>query len=385
MEMLIPILAQEKIGEGLRRQGLRHHRYKTALDRSVWFLNNLMREKEQLGHTPGEYTNLSTAVLRRRLTQNGLDTVRNTLSETGILRVNTSYSARAFSKSYGLEKGYFEGDFTEHRITTPSLLPRPRERAHSGDLFLGEVHRHIGQFGIDYNVYRCLGTHYQAGELSAQQYMAAYFRCKEIDFGDYFAVRDSEGRMYTNFTNLPRILRPFISRRGGQALDVREVDVSACMAFLLGVLLEREATRTEDIDRFIRMSREPGFYQAMAGAIGYGKKDFKTGFLVLLNERNEDKARRPAYRLFQKEFAGVAGFIEKINKRDNAALYRRCVALESKVMVDRVYRRLVGMGVAAFPIHDGVLAEADSADLVARLVRKAFREETGAEPVVRVK
>lgn len=388
MELLIPAAMREDIVQQLHREGLRGSRHKGMLDKSVWFVNNLIRTKEMAGHKLGEYTNLNATILRGKMTAKGLLEVRRTLSALGVLKINDSYSnggARSFSMSYGLDRTFFKGDIIEHRVTNRVVMPKAKVRTKGVDIFLDDVHEHVSRFGIDYGVYQFLSGRYQSGELRPQQYMAHYLRVKEIDFMDYFVTKDDTGRLYTNFSNLPKEMRPFMATRCGRLLHVREVDVSACMAFVLSILMKRDGVTGSDVDAFARLAGEPDFYGRLSEVIGHESEDFKTDFLVVLNEENRQKIKRPVYRKFRKAFPTVAAYTSRVNASDNGNLYRRCASLESHVMIEGVYKRLLASGKAAFSIHDGILTEPEDVELVQRMIKRAFRQETGREPVVKIK
>jgi hypothetical protein len=387
LDIMVPVIIQEKVKNYLVADGHKNHALKMNLDKCMWFVGNLVNVKGRREHSFEKKTGLSGEILHRYLGVDGTKYVKKVLTETGIIVIDHHHSRiHGRSKSYGFTKGLFDGELSEYRVTSRKLISMRLK-----DTF-GEYKENLEQdsflniekYSIDYAVYQFIKDKWMAGELTPMQYMCHYLRAKEIDFKDFYVHRDEDGRLYTNFTSLPKIMRPFISLDGVRIV-LREVDVSACMAFILGILLQRDWFSSKDTDLFIKMSQEPDFYAKMASYIGYESTDLKTEFLTMLNAKNGHRTVLPIYNKFIEKFPNVADFINETNEENQANLYHACIKIESKVMVDMAYGRLMSYSRKAFGIHDGILVEPQDVDLASRLIRKGFREEFGSEPVIKVK
>lgn len=386
-DVMVPVVIQQKVQQYLADSGFKNHALKNNLDKCMWFVANLVQIKGRKSHSFEKKTGLSGEILQRYLGVDGTKLVKKALTETEIISINDTHShIHGRSKSYGFLPGLFDGEITEYRITAKNLVTRPiREMIGEYEQEIErESYLDIENYGIDYSVYQFLKERWQSGELTPMQYMCHYLRAKEIDFKDFYASRDDDGRLYNNFTNLPKIMRPFITFEG-HPITLCEVDVSACMAFILGILLQRDWFLTDDVELFIKMSQEPDFYAKIADQINYHSADLKTDFLTMLNTRNERRKSLEIYQHFLTKFPHVAEFINDTNAGDNSRLYSACIKVESKVMVDMVYMRLLNYKRKVFSIHDGLLTEPQDAVLAEKLIRKGFREEFGVEPVIKIK
>jgi hypothetical protein len=386
MDLLIPAQVRENLTNLLSKEGFKSSALKGYVDKSVWFINNLIREKDRQGHSLGEFTGMSSTILQYYLGSKGVQEVKSRLLELAIITDNNKYSTREkFSKSYGLNPAVFDDNILEHKISTVSLLNKHKiARKEIKEPFLEAVYHHIAAYGISSEVYEFLSSQYKEKELKPMQYMSYYLRAKEIEFKDLYVIRDETGRVYTNFTNLPKLMRSYIYN-GSSPLTICEVDISACMAFILGAVMERNAIEAPEVALFIKLSQEPNFYINLASLLSVESPDFKKEFLVMLNEKYESNVKRPTYRSFKKSFPAVAAFIEEVNKKDNSTLYRMCASLESTVMINGVYKKLIAYRIPAFSIHDGILTTPEHIDLVTQLIQKSFREEVGRVPVIKVK
>ncbi|WP_139217807.1 hypothetical protein [Pontibacter chinhatensis] len=227
---------------------------------------------------------------------------------------------------------------------------------------------------------------------------------------DYLKL-DGEGRLYHPFNSLSNGLRRFlrVDNRPEQP-DWVEVDVSACYFFIFGAYLALEGHKGQDLVRFNAMANGGDLYTVLydyclgelmkQGRVGeveeleerYGgtKELVKKAMLRSLNKRpksnlSASNQHRSLYRVAREFFPTVFGEVERLNREDNAVVYRTITRLESSVMVEYLVPRALDLGLVFITRHDGVICQLQDAEAIRQLILQGFRERLGREPNVHIK
>lgn len=199
----------------------------------------------------------------------------------------------------------------------------------------------------------------------------------------FFACDPKSGRVFNNFTSLPKALRGYALLDGQPCA---EIDIRNSQPFFLAGLYRG---RSAEQQRFIDLVCDGRFYEALNEASGSpfdpSNRDAlkKAIFSGVLFGRCYASSR--LWRGLQTLFPGMSRIIAEWKARDYRALAIELQRREASVVIGRVVPRLAN----AFPdmpfltIHDSIAVPSRWATQAADLLAETVRDATGSSPKLR--
>jgi len=182
---------------------------------------------------------LRTDYLRKIVGRHQLDAVRDAARQIGYVERGRSYRAGTRSQAYWILPPYDHAALVRHRVMHPALRDNIRswreaqrretwERIERGEMpVAAAVCRHLW-----WNLQRVrLDTDIRFPEAMHPAHQIAV---EQIRHGELRFKVDAYGRIHTNLTNLPKLLRPYLSVDGGRLANV---DISESQPLFFGIAL----------------------------------------------------------------------------------------------------------------------------------------------------
>lgn len=374
----------------------------------------LLREKSSLK----EFVNIHRDELARYGGSTHYYSIRKFLEQIPLLMVNEAYSTGqperkrdSFTKGYRL-LGVFHSSrsITRVRLSDPHLL-RKLTAAKVGQVpdYLHRYRREVlNRVSLSEEAEENLLAN--QGDYETLEFYRAIYPVYNLRRRDYLKL-DKEGRLYHPFNSLGNSLRRFlrIDNRPEQP-DWVEVDVSACYFFIFGSYLARQGYKEQDLERLNAMASSGDLYTALydhcigelikQGRDGeieeleekYGgtKELVKKAMLRSLNKSPESNLSTSnkhltLYRVAREFFPTVFGEVERLNREDNAVVYRTITRIESSVMVEYLVPRALDLRLVFITRHDGVICQRKDAETIMQLIRQGFKDKLDREPNIKVK
>lgn len=203
---------------------------------------------------------------------------------------------------------------------------------------------------------------------------------------DFYASRSPRnGRLNHNLTNLKREFRNYLLLGGKPLL---EIDIPNSQP-TLGIPLVKQTLRVmhkgekdfQDVKRYEETCCQGRYYEAIAEEAkmdisSFGKrKRFKEKFSSELMFCRNNNWNTEIQKAFKSLYPNVYDAIRFIKREDHRQYAIRLQKIESDLMVDVVYKRLVTEGHIALPLHDAIYCSDELTQQYARdLIRKSFEE-----------
>ena len=199
-----------------------------------------------------------------------------------------------------------------------------------------------------------------------------------------FRVDEFAGRIHTNLTQLKRELRAYLHVEGKGLV---EIDIKNSQPLFIG-LAARDGGVVED-ERYLRLC-EDDLYQYLADKGGWDRKTVKKQLtqMALFAPNNHHSQRSPVKKLFDAEFPAIADYIRRqkngtatTNPKPWNRLAKVAQTMEAKFIIggvcDRIRKESVDCWVST--IHDSILTQPESVDLVLGIIREEFTK-LGVKP-----
>jgi len=201
------------------------------------------------------------------------------------------------------------------------------------------------------------------------------------------------GRVFTEVTNFPRLLRPFLQLDGQPLVGL---DVSCSQPLLFGVYLKRnEPTLTSDMEHYLELVQKGDFYPYIRhlldqAGLSYSLESFKASFFASIFYSKE-KRNHPWRTLFSTHFPGVAAAISQAKKvtpergGQPELLSNALSNLEAEIVIQGVAKRLYAMNFYSFlTVHDAiyVAAGAGMEEVIEQLLLQEYQRH-GVTPTVK--
>lgn len=375
-------------------------REKNKLDSYVWFIYNLYGRKEYLNHSLGEYTSLHSCILVHYLGAGTYKIIIHDLEKQGVIKQNNKYSSGNFPKSYAFMDHdiFLSGNSIKYQFTKSSLINKllKRKSAEEQDPFLDTVYKHVSKYNVSYAAIDWLDQN--RDDFSLRKQVSIANQIETIQRGDISVSIDKYGRLYNDFVHLPKEFRSMIvHRQTGSSMNFVDVDIAACLPFIFGALVLEQYPYDRSCQKFMELVISDDFYteifdfmqyelESLYENFGAFKRDyFKKEFLTMLNNKPVLNKDKELYRYLEAVFPKHARYLDFINGDFNNRFHKKAMKIETKIMVQSVFKDLINEGTESILIHDGVLVKEDEVIKVISMIKAGFSSRFDIEPRVRMK
>jgi hypothetical protein len=303
----------------------------------------------------------------------------NLLKDGGFISQNENYSNYAFPMSYKIETSFIKWPFTEVPIELPKSHIYTRKIRTKEDWLeyfpdekkVIETHyrTNINISKLDEYLYSNLGRTYKYNwengvktevKLDYTKYMYylnAAFRFKQKDF--FFSRPDPEGRFYTSFNNLPKIVRQFCNIDGK---SICEIDLKNAQPLFLSYILEHYTFRKDcelgslwdKLSRKIDKSREL-------------TKVYVMKYIFHPKNNNSVKSGK-TYEAMEELYEGLTKMIDEYRNEENMwdVLQKR----EAHFFIDCMLKHDIDF----LPIHDSIAVAIDQSELAKNIIQMELKK-----------
>ena len=199
-------------------------------------------------------------------------------------------------------------------------------------------------------------------------YIDAIERLRE---GDVYAKRNgTNGRLDTNFTNLPTFLMKEIMRQN----DLVSIDLANSQFAILAHKMEKQGIDSEDFTRFKDAAYNGTLYDDATQLLGYNERiDTKTGFFETIFSKSTTKSKSKDKLL--SVYPTVMQYIDDVK---NAGKYTDLsIGLQSEeavIFIDGAYPLLKKQLSFVTPKHDSFIVRRAEAEQALKIVQEYFDE-----------
>lgn len=195
------------------------------------------------------------------------------------------------------------------------------------------------------------------------------------------------GRLHTNLTNLSRNLRQYLSLNG---MPILAPDIACSQPLFYALVLSEKYKGKEmpkDVAEFIYETTKGRFYNIQmdrAGIFDESKRDaYKKSFFgnVFFNEiplKLYDQALQ-----FKQYYPTIWKHICEEKANDYRDLANKLQRTESSLIIDKVCKRLVEMGIPCLSLHDAIYSYPENYNIIAQEILKAFKETYSITPTLK--
>jgi hypothetical protein len=367
------------------------------LDKFHYLIDHLYQTKVVQKNVRWEtYLPIYSKVLELIVTPQWSASIKNILVAVGVLEENksTSYRVGVTSKSYRFSAEFRNTRFRRVPIRSSTLMlkierfriERKKQliEGHKGRTLIA---RSIEGLGFDTQAAR-----EHVNESTYQKPHAPDSRRLLIDMFEtrsFIFTGDEQGRVYHNFTSLPRDLRQFATFDGAGLFSV---DVGCCQPALLSRLYP---SKCKERDKYIGLIRDNRFYAylnaQMSEPLDLSDDEQKHRFKELVFHkvfygRNTSKATEITH-IFRREFPVLYALVRKAKAKHHRNLPVALQRLEASTVIDGVSAafaaRHEGERVCLISLHDCLITTEQHVVELASMIREAFGKLLGFEPAVK--
>lgn len=412
MKIIIPVEIFTNIYKHLESQGLSDKMFAKQLDRCVWLTYHLYELKTYKTHSLMEFTPMNSKKLEGVLGSKQKSVVLKVLIDNNIISINNKYSAGRFSKSFRFTDHFDNSGIHVHELSYKNLLDKIQNKQKVEDdreyvkRYYNEVllNYSIDQKAIDF----LLNLKKQRG-LTNQTIIERHIQINNILKRNIYLKTDKYGRLYHNFNNLKKDFRSFIVKSGiSDHLNLVEVDISSCQAFILSSILiseYKDQPVPEDLQRYHNFTMSEDFYTEIYNYIkfrelregepmtdfdfeDFDRKNFKKSVISIFNRKtsynnSNNNTDKQLYVLLKSYFPTVYSMVDTINELDNKQIHSLIMKAETKVMVDMLISNIVQLKIPGFTIHDAVLIERKYLQPITSIIKGGFYTTLGYIPNVK--
>ncbi len=198
-----------------------------------WIIHTIVSQKYKVKPGIGDYVNLDQVTLRKFLGERYCKDILKQLESSGIIKINSKYSANKFCMSYKLTEKYgssgvksvdFTGDKAIRYIYKLNDFDEKRLAEQLKNPAVAQLFKNVYKIDIDkQGALTYAAKSYNKGEINIEQYISAFVSIENISNKDenyFFTVDEKTGRVYHSIANCPRYLRQFLSYEGEQLFQI---------------------------------------------------------------------------------------------------------------------------------------------------------------------
>ena len=341
-----------------------------------------------------EYIPLKREYLIQIISKRKCTKIINCLKNSGCIEIDGYYIKGKKSYGYKLGPAYAKVKHKQIRLHDEKLIQRIKQfRTKKETEVKLDVYKHLQK-----NLQSISIDHQAALRTISQNDLSNWeTSINMLNNKNWFFRTDDYGRVHTNITNLPTIVRQFL-RHNNEKLT--EIDITNSQPFFLGIIslnyytynkycinlntlpsppLPNEGTFPKDLVKYIRLIREGSFYEYLVenSNLYCSRKKLKQSiFTNLLFGKNRFMKSSPVCNLFQDKFPSVYNVILDIKQRDFTQLSKCLTRAESSFIINRFIRTCMNKHPDVFvtTIHDCVLTTQTNRELIKNLLLQEFKD-----------
>jgi len=202
----------------------------------------------------------------------------------------------------------------------------------------------------------------------------------------YFKRNDTNGRLDTNLTNLPTVLRQFLMSDE----KLYNVDIKSSQPYFLYTLLKVEKAIPEDeLERYGKLVIGGTFYEYLADEYQkYSGKiktrtDMKSMLFKIFFSKVESFAKIKEF--FGGLFPNIMNYINETNAIHNATLANKLSTIESTTIISVIIPALGKLCIKPFTIHDSFVCRESEVNTIIDTFNEITTSMYGISPSLHVK
>ena len=197
-------------------------------------------------------------------------------------------------------------------------------------------------------------------------YMDAIDRLEQ---GDLYAKRnETNGRLDTNFTNLPSFLMKEIMKDN----NLVQIDLANSQFAILSHMMEKEGYDTEDFNKFKNSAYNGTLYNEAMELMNASRDETKTAFFESLFSKETTKSERKSKLL--KIYPTVGEYIKKVKERGTYKDFSIGLQKEeSTIFIDGLYPRLKEKLSTVLTKHDAFIVKKEQVELAMEIITDYFK------------
>lgn len=234
---------------------------------------------------------------------------------------------------------------------------------------------------------------YQVEEVKMTPFNASYWCAAVSEFEHKWFTLSKDGRCYSNSTNLPSQLRPFIHYKGARFV---ELDIANSQPLLLALLAKKWYTTKsddfgEDLNEYLHLCEEGKLYDHLMtefqkSGLKIEKNTFKTDFFARVVFNDDMAKTKHLYRnAFAQLYPSIDIVIENLKKPGykNASFQLR--KYEAELIIHRIAGRLTSeIHNPFFTLHDGIFCLEKDQEIARKVIMEEYSKE-GLAPCIKIK
>lgn len=309
--------------------------------------------------------------------------VINPLIAIGAIEVDGAYKKDVRCKRYRMRYEWLQSNIIPYRISYKGIAGRVYQRrckqhqkANANQL-IREAFRVMDKVELDIKTVCDKIDEEITDPVKKESYICWLGRFMRKDF---HGTVDSNGRLHTNITNCPKLIR-FCMKMEGKKLV--EYDVVSCQPFLLlGIMKDEDEKR-----RWYELIKKD-IYTEIGKIIGSSetRDELKIRFYKeVLFGKNHVTVNSKIFKELRKEFPKLCQTILDIKKGDYKAMARELQKFESDIVLGRVSLRCRILGLDVLTVHDSLFVKPEDKDVVSEIFDEEFERYMGYKPVTQEK
>lgn len=211
-------------------------------------------------------------------------------------------------------------------------------------------------------------------------------RFHALNDGDFFFKRnETNGRLDTNVTSLPKFLRPYII----STERLYSIDIKNSQPYFLYTQIQNMDIPKDELKRYRDLVLGGVIYKYLEDQYkkltGYdrNRNQIKEMMFKILYSKPSSFANFK--RIFGISFPTIMEYITQTNLIDNSKLSNQLSLIESNAVLDVVMPRLKSIGITPYTIHDSFICNESEVERVTQIFNEELTRLFGTPPLLDIK
>jgi hypothetical protein len=350
--------------------------YYVAINSILW--QQLMDKS----YTLDSYVPVNFEVLKSIVSKRELDTILTNLKHWGIVESDNHYIAGHKSIGYRVAELY-RGKIKQYQINDPKIIKKMELHKNNQMVNVGGAYlSHLNEIRIDkIKAEKFIRNKY---DVNSEEYKSRFVSINLIHTKQYFAIKDKQGRVHTNLTNLASELRKFLFRNTGEVIT--EVDIPNSQPIFLYCHLKLSTKVNQGELEDYRKLVESGLFYETLNTVGIERSDFKKKFYTEVLFGKSYLMEGAVGKGFSARFPTIAAVIKGMKSTDHNAVALVLQREESKFIFDCLNKYNIQSNYDfCLTIHDSLVVTAGNEYTCSDIIQNLFKSVHGLNVVARTK